>query len=313
MTIQDDQLIYEYLGRVADAALFLLGFLLLNYPLLDLFAGPSHILGIPALYVYVFAAWALLIFREGRRLRSPALTADARHLFTDVATSFGVIAGVLLAVWTGVELIDPIVAVLVAQGLPPWDSNRHAHLASPAAWKVPPVPLARTQEVLRAEDAAGPGPWLLPVKPMQVLPLLTTSHASVVPRRFYVNDLPEPAADHAARLVLWRLARGQGHAPSPESVRQSLLQLQVSLACVTRRDPVRVQVLDAAVGLPGERVAGMDCHVLHLLPPGAEAARPLRPSGPAAPSPRRTGSPRPAPSPGSAGASGPAGRPPRAR
>jgi hypothetical protein len=43
------------------AALFLLGFLLLNYPLLDLCAGPSHVLGIPALYVYVFAVWALLI------------------------------------------------------------------------------------------------------------------------------------------------------------------------------------------------------------------------------------------------------------
>jgi hypothetical protein len=43
------------------AALFLLGFLLLNYPLLDLFAGPSQVLGIPALYVYVFAVWALLI------------------------------------------------------------------------------------------------------------------------------------------------------------------------------------------------------------------------------------------------------------
>ena len=43
------------------AALFLLGFLLLNYPLLGLFAGTSHVFGIPALYVYVFAVWALLI------------------------------------------------------------------------------------------------------------------------------------------------------------------------------------------------------------------------------------------------------------
>ena len=43
------------------AALFLLGFLLLNYPLLDLFARPGYVLGIPALYVYVFAVWALLI------------------------------------------------------------------------------------------------------------------------------------------------------------------------------------------------------------------------------------------------------------
>ena len=43
------------------AALFLLGFLLFNYPLLTLFAGPVHVFGIPVLYFYVFAVWALLI------------------------------------------------------------------------------------------------------------------------------------------------------------------------------------------------------------------------------------------------------------
>jgi len=43
------------------AALFLLGFLLLNYPLLALFASPVRILGIPVLYAYVFIVWALLI------------------------------------------------------------------------------------------------------------------------------------------------------------------------------------------------------------------------------------------------------------
>ena len=42
-------------------ALFLLGSLLFNYPLLALFAGHGEILGIPLLYVYLFAAWALLI------------------------------------------------------------------------------------------------------------------------------------------------------------------------------------------------------------------------------------------------------------
>jgi hypothetical protein len=42
-------------------ALFLLGLLLFNYPLLDLFAGPGRVLGIPVLYVYVFSVWALLI------------------------------------------------------------------------------------------------------------------------------------------------------------------------------------------------------------------------------------------------------------
>jgi len=42
-------------------ALFLLGFLLLNYPLLNLFAGSGQVLGIPVLYAYVFAVWALMI------------------------------------------------------------------------------------------------------------------------------------------------------------------------------------------------------------------------------------------------------------
>ncbi len=42
-------------------ALFLLGCLLFNYPLLSLFAGDMRIWGIPLVYVYLFAAWAVLI------------------------------------------------------------------------------------------------------------------------------------------------------------------------------------------------------------------------------------------------------------
>ncbi len=43
------------------AALFLLGCLLFNFPLLALFNQPGLVFGIPILYVYMFAAWALLI------------------------------------------------------------------------------------------------------------------------------------------------------------------------------------------------------------------------------------------------------------
>ena len=43
------------------AAAFLLGILLFNYPLLDLFADGGRVFGVPLLYAYVFAAWALLI------------------------------------------------------------------------------------------------------------------------------------------------------------------------------------------------------------------------------------------------------------
>ncbi len=42
-------------------ALCILGSLLFNYPMLALFNVPVTVLGIPALYVYVFVAWGALI------------------------------------------------------------------------------------------------------------------------------------------------------------------------------------------------------------------------------------------------------------
>ena len=41
--------------------MFLLGVLLFNYPLLQLFARDGLVFGIPLLYCYVFCAWAALI------------------------------------------------------------------------------------------------------------------------------------------------------------------------------------------------------------------------------------------------------------
>ena len=43
------------------AALCMLGTLLFNYPVLALFNVPAMLFGVPALYVYIFAAWAVLI------------------------------------------------------------------------------------------------------------------------------------------------------------------------------------------------------------------------------------------------------------
>ncbi len=58
--------------------------------------------------------WGLLLVRAGRRLRSPALAADGRHLLSDVVTSVGVLAGLGLAVATGLRWIDPLLAALTA-------------------------------------------------------------------------------------------------------------------------------------------------------------------------------------------------------
>jgi hypothetical protein len=42
-------------------AVFLLGLLLFNYPLMALFNRAAVVFGIPVLYAYIFGAWALLI------------------------------------------------------------------------------------------------------------------------------------------------------------------------------------------------------------------------------------------------------------
>ncbi len=57
-------------------------------------------------------AW--IMFQAAREHRSIALEADARHLVTDVWTSAGVVAGLVLAAFTGWLWLDALVAMGVA-------------------------------------------------------------------------------------------------------------------------------------------------------------------------------------------------------
>lgn len=57
-------------------------------------------------------AWAML--RKAHEHRSMALEADARHLFTDVWTSAGVLLGLAAVHFTGWLWLDPLVAIGVA-------------------------------------------------------------------------------------------------------------------------------------------------------------------------------------------------------
>ena len=58
--------------------------------------------------------WCWVLIHQGRRLRSPALVADGRHLLLDVMSSIGVTFGVLVAIETGWAWLDPAMAALVA-------------------------------------------------------------------------------------------------------------------------------------------------------------------------------------------------------
>jgi hypothetical protein len=42
-------------------AVFLLGAVLLNYPILAIFARPAEVAGVPLLYAWAFGVWVLLI------------------------------------------------------------------------------------------------------------------------------------------------------------------------------------------------------------------------------------------------------------
>ncbi|WP_027482628.1 cation diffusion facilitator family transporter [Deinococcus pimensis] len=71
-------------------------------------------LAVSAAATVLNAVWAGVLARGGRQWRSPALLADARHLWADVVTSGGVLLGVVLVALTGWLVLDPLLAALVA-------------------------------------------------------------------------------------------------------------------------------------------------------------------------------------------------------
>ncbi|MEZ5854977.1 MAG: cation diffusion facilitator family transporter [Hyphomicrobiaceae bacterium] len=75
--------------------------------------APALGIGISAVATVLNAGWAQFLIRWGSAKRSPALVADGHHIMTDVVTSLGVIAGLVLGWATGIALLDPLIAILV--------------------------------------------------------------------------------------------------------------------------------------------------------------------------------------------------------
>jgi cation diffusion facilitator family transporter len=71
---------------------------------------PIQGLGLNAAATLLNAGWAALLIQTGKRLRSPALAADGRHLMADVVTSVGIAFGFGLVLMTGYLPLDPIIA-----------------------------------------------------------------------------------------------------------------------------------------------------------------------------------------------------------
>jgi cation diffusion facilitator family transporter len=110
----------EYLSAVLEGSLIIVAALLILREAYDAFVTPRAIddfglgMAISGVATVLNGGWSALLIRRGRALRSPALVADGWHLLTDVMTSVGVIAGLVLAAVTGLKVLDPTLAVAVA-------------------------------------------------------------------------------------------------------------------------------------------------------------------------------------------------------
>ncbi|MHB8285655.1 MAG: cation diffusion facilitator family transporter [Caulobacteraceae bacterium] len=110
----------EYFSAVLEGVLIILASLVI---LREAWMGFSHpkpldtpILGLAITTgaSAVNAVWSFVLIRQGRKVRSPALVADGRHLLSDLYISGGVIVGVALVALTGLRVLDAVVAALVA-------------------------------------------------------------------------------------------------------------------------------------------------------------------------------------------------------
>jgi cation diffusion facilitator family transporter len=110
----------EYFSAVLEGVLIVVAALLILHEAYDAFLRPRSLsdlwagMGINALATAINAAWCAFLIRWGQQQRSPALVADGWHLLTDVVTSVGVLAGLVLATATGWQVLDPAMATLVA-------------------------------------------------------------------------------------------------------------------------------------------------------------------------------------------------------
>lgn len=124
----------ELFSAILEGAMIVLAAIAILHEAWGAFSAPRAITApIPGLLVNGAASvlngvWCWVLITQGRRLRSPALEADGKHLRTDVVSSLGVAVGVLLAVGTGLPWLDPLLAVLVAINIlwAGWGVMRHS-------------------------------------------------------------------------------------------------------------------------------------------------------------------------------------------
>jgi cation diffusion facilitator family transporter len=110
----------EYLSAVLEGALIVVAALLIIREAYDALVTPRALsefgfgMALSIVATALNGGWSAFLIRRGRAFRSPALVADGWHLLSDVLTSAGVLAGLVLAWLTGFKVLDPLLAIAVA-------------------------------------------------------------------------------------------------------------------------------------------------------------------------------------------------------
>jgi cation diffusion facilitator family transporter len=76
--------------------------------------APVQGMAVSGVATAINVVWAFVLMRHGRKVRSPAIEADGKHLMTDVVSTGGVLVGLALVYLTGWAQLDAILAALVA-------------------------------------------------------------------------------------------------------------------------------------------------------------------------------------------------------
>lgn len=110
----------EFFSAVLEGAMIIVAALVIFHEAWQAFQNPRPLEApVEGLFVNWLASvvngfWCWILISRGRKLRSPALVADGKHLLSDVISSVGVTFGVLLAIVAGWHVLDPLLAGLVA-------------------------------------------------------------------------------------------------------------------------------------------------------------------------------------------------------
>jgi cation diffusion facilitator family transporter len=110
----------ENLAAALEGVLIVLGAAVIIFESVRRLSDPPELeslgigIGVIAFSVVVNLAVSTFLYRQARATESPALEGDAAHLRTDALTSVGVLIGLTLVQTTGVDVLDPVVALVVA-------------------------------------------------------------------------------------------------------------------------------------------------------------------------------------------------------